>query len=124
MYGCSCDSQRSSIIDVIANGLRDDGDPNNVADTARELYCGNGGNVADASEFAMADPVVQSIFQFGSDSTILENADEFGDFKEAVAKKRKRQAVVATRLRLQRQRGSGGRRGRGCLLYTSDAADD
>ena len=108
---CSSVPQRSTLISAIAAYVSEPGDPEDFALNATRIYSGEGG--ADSEDVALADPAAQAIFEFGGDSTILENADEFGDFKAAIAKKRKRSQVLLARFRLRQERGRGGRRGGG-----------
>ena len=108
---CSSVPQRSTLISAIAAYVSEPGDPEDFALNATRIYSGEGG--AGSEDVALADPAAQAIFEFGGDSTILENADEFGDFKAAIAKKRKRSQVLLARFRLRQERGRGGRRGGG-----------
>ena len=108
---CSSVPQRSTLISAIAAYVSEPGDPEDFALNATRIYSGEGG--ADSEDVALADPAAQAIFEFGGDSTILDNADEFGDFKAAIAKKRKRSQVLLARFRLRQERGRGGRRGGG-----------
>ena len=73
---------RPAVIAIIAASVAEMGDTNDFVRNASEMYDGDCFE-DDGAATSLDDPAAQAIFDFGGDSTILENEDEFRDFKQA-----------------------------------------
>ena len=73
------------LIELIAASAKEMTDGDDFVPNAVALYNTDADDGVD-----LADPAAQAIFEFGGDSTILENQDEFGAFKEAIKKNNRR----------------------------------
>eukprot|EP00959_Pyramimonas_sp_CCMP1952_P272762 5702173-Pyramimonas_sp.AAC.1 len=97
---CDNSFSRDQLISLIAGSALVDEDADDFVQRASALYSGENCD-DDGDLFGLSDPAAQAVFEFGGDSTIIENQDESFTLREPPPAC----PTAATRRKMRRRRG-------------------